>query len=252
MAYHGRADQADGPNELKYFEQHAAEGSFVTHSYVVFRPFMRELLNVFAGGEGAGGASGKTTKAAVATGQHPVVGYVDERTQSTRSGRPPMARPVAQHNFAHDGNAPSPWLVRALRCINPAHPNVGFSEISSYISHVIANHREAVEIEPTMSWARNPKDRQWPKVRKQGYCCNLDFALDEAAGQGLHFLGTELGHDSILQKNGNLGRARKECVADYTQRKELFLTSAYPPIGNSYWRDRNVSFSASSAAVTAT
>ena len=122
------------------------------------------------------------------------------------------------------------WMLNALRCINPAAPHMGMSEISSYVSHVITRYPEAVQIEVARTWARNPPhDSLWASIKDaNGYCCSLDQVLDKAARHGMQYVGLELGHTT--------------CTAEYATRKEFFKASPYPPTSDPFWTSRNVTF----------
>ena len=273
---------------LMYWLPHARDepGSFVTHSYVIFRPFLREMLDIFSGGApptrreargakgdggeggggggggggegGGGGGGGEGGTRALGLRTFAVVESPDTPSaftlfDGTSVRRPPMAKAAPPESRSSEPvgvvagglHGAPPWLVRSLRCINPEMPNVGFSEISSYVSHVLRHHPDAVEIEPTLTWSRNPPSKEWRAARRGGYCCHFDAALDAATALGQHFLGAELGHSLVLP--GNLSRpltAQQQCVAAYTQRKDFFETTPYPPPGHAYWAERKVTFTA--------
>jgi len=154
----------------------------------------------------------------------------------------------------------APWLVSMIRCINPQQPNLGFSEISTYISYVMQRHPEAVHVQPTQTWARNPDSAdEWRTIQKEPsssqtpagpsessatkYCCNTDPLLATRVRAGFEYFGTELGHadTSFLTSLGVTSSKAGGDMCGYTSDK-FFLSSPYPPASHSFWTSRGVKF----------
>jgi hypothetical protein len=235
------ASERDGDGRLWYRMPHGPRGgSFVTHSYVVFKPFMRELLTLFAGGkESAKLRETRLPLHAALRAEHDrsmAAAHETVPSQGLHEGLRAWMIHMSRQRLI-DG-APL-WMINALRCINPAVPHMGFSEISSYVSHVIAHHPEAVQIELGQSWARNPPASLWESTRAtSGHCCDLDRILNKASRNGLQYLGLELGHRHAVPGYP----AVEACTRDYTMRSEFFEASPYPPASDPFWTSRGVTF----------
>jgi hypothetical protein len=120
MLYHGLSNkQLRSPYSASI--RHRQTGSFVTHSYTVFRPFVRKMLDRFE-------ASLSRHHIAAAT-------------------RPSPAARVL-------------WLQAVIGCLNQERPDYGFGESGSYISWVLAHHSKAHLVSRAKSWARNLKKSQ--------------------------------------------------------------------------------------------
>ena len=221
MKYHGRPSQgsiisAAGEkldysknwNHLKHasFVPHAQLGSFVTHSYVVFRPFMQQMLAEWA-----------------ANLANP---------PPATTARPPMA--AAQPGGLGSTSAVA-WMEAAVACINPEKPHLGFGESASYMSYVLSRYPEAHDLQKRRSWVRNPDDSEWSEIRTHdGFCCNLQGVLNRHEQKGEQFMGLELGH--------LYAGVKARC--NYTA-PQYFMTSAYPPEGHAYceyWASRGIAF----------
>ena len=179
-------------------------GSYISHSYTVFRPYIRELLSRLA----AGPATVKGFPAADAI-----------------TGAAPLGEMVA------------PWLESAIRCINPKQPDLGYSEVSNYLDHVVSRHRESVDVDSSRTWDRNPTNEQeWSMVRgEDGYCCNLTGVLSAHAERGKEYMGMELGHSYAGGKH--------DCNYATTNASNSFFTQLpYPPPGSAFWQTYNVRF----------
>jgi len=90
-------------------------GSYVAHTWVAFRPFLKELLDTF--------------------------GFDTVREHPKRDVMPQ--------------NITAAWVENIVQCLNPERPHMGFGESCSYISHVIGHHRDAVDIQTVTTWIRN-------------------------------------------------------------------------------------------------
>jgi GDP-mannose transporter len=191
-------------NLLKHasFVPHAQLGSFVTHSYVVFRPFMQQMLAEWA-----------------ANLANP---------PPATTARPPMA---ATHPGLGSTSAVA-WMEAAVACINPERPHLGFGESASYMTYVLNRYPEAHDLQKRRSWVRNPDDSEWSEIRTHdGFCCNLQGVLNRHRQKGEQFMGIELGH--------SYAGVKARC--NYTA-PEYFMSSAYPPDGHTYWASRGISF----------
>ena len=134
-------------------------------------------------------------------------------------------------------SAPS-WVEAIVRCINRRNPVVGFSEVSSYTSHVLTHHRAAYAIQPTKTWARNPTSSAgWAALRgRDGFCCNVEGMLqvEKAGERSLAYLGVELGHGP--SKDFPMPSAERFTCG---YREPVFLyNSSYPPADHVFWAKR--------------
>jgi len=128
--------------------------SYVAHSWIAYRPFVKELLDAYSHAS----ASRKPSQAGV-------IG-VDDATVAT-------------------------WMENAIRCLNPDVPDLGFGESASYVSYVLEHHGHAFEVERDRCWERN---LQGLVPAADGYCCPTDGAIAARAKSGLQYAGFELGH----------------------------------------------------------
>ena len=199
-----KMDYRSSWNHLKHasFVPHPQLGSFVTHSYVVFRPFMQRMLADWA-----------------ANLANPPPATI---------ARPPMAP-------AHPGvgsTSAVAWMEAAVACIHPERPHLGFGESASYMSYVLTRYPEAHVLQKRRSWVRNPDDSEWSEIRTHdGFCCNLQGVLKRHGQKGEQFMGLELGH--------SYAGVKARC--NYTAPR-YFMSSAYPPEGHTYWASRGISF----------
>ena len=184
------------------FAPHTQLGSFVTHSYVVFRPFMQRMLAEWT-----------------AVLAHP---------QPATLNRPPLGRVIK--DVGHLGAAP--WMEVGIACINPDRPHLGFGESSNYMTFALSNYPEAYDVQPRRSWGRNPDKADWSQIKTpDGFCCNVESTLNRHWRMGEQFMGIELGHSYAGVKHG----------CGYTS-AQYFTKSAYPPDGHEYWTSRGISF----------
>ncbi len=210
MAFHGVGATLRGSQKTwAYRIPHTLNGSFVTHSFTVFRPFMLEMLNIFA-------SSRKPTL----PGGRALAGA------GSRRGATPRPSSVRE---------PAGWVIEAIRCINKEKPKLGFSEISTYATFVLTHHPDAFEIQKSRTWQRNPTtDEEWAGLfdGEDLYCCRLDPLLNRYAERGFEYLGLELGH--------SIGGVGKGC--GYTSNMSFFQSSPYPPAKHPFWASRGISF----------
>merc|ERR1711908_86750 len=116
------------------------------------------------------------------------------------------------------------WAEDIIKCLNPAAPHVGFGESATYMTHVVKNHREALDIQKRQTWVRNI-EKHYVAGK---YCCPTEHSLDIYAKKELEFIGFELGHTP----NRDCGYADDP----------FFRTNPYPPKDDTFWTSRGLTF----------
>ena len=196
MAYTGNArkiaaaykNQDITPNHSQYYVlPHTVTGSFVTHTFTAFKPYMQRLLSRF---NPQALSSNFTTRVPAATGSP---------------------------HFA-------PWLESAIRCINREDPKLGFGEIASYQTYLLSHHHDSIELASVKTWSRNPKGKsEWSMLKDgAGYCCKVQPLLERYSRINQEFLGTELGHDWSQKYNCKYTKDDFFLSSSYPPAKALF------------------------------
>lgn len=161
------------------------KGSFVSHSFTVFRPFMREHLATYTSSAASGGRAD----------QH----KADELKHSRRLvvlGVPDTSNTYYNALHAHkEYNAsmhvPPRWLENIVRCINPDHPHLGFAESSGYVTYVLHHHAKAVSVDEKRTWTRGDKtSNSLLKSKGSKFCCNVEPLLERYNAMGFEVCAT--------------------------------------------------------------
>jgi hypothetical protein len=132
-------------------------GSYVTHSWVSYRPVLEELLVEF------------------------------EKSRVNKK--------IENKINESDVSKQLLWLENSVKCINPRSPHLGYGESANYLTWIIKRHPEMVDIENRKTWIRNLGGETGKmSLGKNGYCCPDKKYFAAADKRGYEFVGVELGH----------------------------------------------------------
>ena len=72
---------------------------------------------------------------------------------------------------------PQPWLKRIVECIDQTNPNLGFGEITTYLSYDVRHHPSQYTFVPLVTWTRHPITIVDLGVMENGFCCPTEQML---------------------------------------------------------------------------
>eukprot|EP00944_MAST-04C_sp_MAST-4C-sp1_P004376 g4376.t1 len=132
-------------------------GSYVTHSWVAYKPILKEMLAAF------------------------------EKSSVNKNAAHDVPESEVEKTIK--------WLEKSVQCINPRSPHLGYGESANYLTWIIRKHPEMVDIQGTRTWIRNlGGEASKTKPGESGYCCPDKSFFDTAHKRGYEYTGIELGH----------------------------------------------------------
>ena len=100
------------------------------------------------------------------------------------------------------GKGRDSWPWNILRAIDPEYIGYGFSEYASYVTWMLHNHPDEVEVKPRRTWSRYPPGASLGVtalmiISPNHLCCPTDFFLSLVRPLGYEFMGFEIGHSHM-------------------------------------------------------
>lgn len=160
--------------------EYAEDGSsFVTHSLVVYKPYMKEFLSSIS--------KGNFTYRVAETASH-AIGTITTGSRNLKNG------------------PSTDWVWRILDSLDPQFINIGFSEYASYVSWVKQHHPESQHILSHRTWRRNPIGGLQALslgryLHPDGLCCPVSSMLGLMRVLGYQYVGFEIGHNAVCHYN---------------------------------------------------